>query len=146
MVQKPASLQDEAAPRRRGRPRAFEPETALAKVMDVFWQDGFAATSLDDLSAATGLNGASRVGDDPYALDPRARKNSPREADAHRRRRGDDDLRSGQGWTVEIGVEASIAKARSGVRVVALPDRLRHTSPTGGDARASATRGRLKQD
>jgi AcrR family transcriptional regulator len=30
--------------------------------MDVFWQDGFAATSLDDLSAATGLNRPSLYG------------------------------------------------------------------------------------
>ena len=51
-----------SAPRRRGRPRAFEPETALTQAMDVFWQDGFAATSLDDLSAATGLNRPSLYG------------------------------------------------------------------------------------
>ena len=30
--------------------------------MDVFWQEGFAATSLDDLSAATGLNRPSLYG------------------------------------------------------------------------------------
>ncbi len=30
--------------------------------MDAFWQDGFAATSLDDLSAATGLNRPSLYG------------------------------------------------------------------------------------
>ena len=30
--------------------------------MDVFWKDGFAATSLDDLSAATGLNRPSLYG------------------------------------------------------------------------------------
>ena len=52
----------EPAPRRRGRPRAFEPETALTQAMDVFWKDGFAATSLDDLSAATGLNRPSLYG------------------------------------------------------------------------------------
>jgi AcrR family transcriptional regulator len=50
------------APRRRGRPRAFEPETALAQAMDAFWKDGFAATSLDDVSAATGLNRPSLYG------------------------------------------------------------------------------------
>lgn len=45
-----------AEPRRRGRPRAYEPEVALARALDVFWKEGFAATSLDDLSAATGMN------------------------------------------------------------------------------------------
>jgi AcrR family transcriptional regulator len=44
------------APRKRGRPRAYEPSVALARAMDVFWRDGFAATSLDTLSAATGMN------------------------------------------------------------------------------------------
>lgn len=45
-----------AAPKRRGRPRAYEPDVALARAMDVFWRDGFAATSLDTISAATGMN------------------------------------------------------------------------------------------
>jgi TetR/AcrR family transcriptional regulator, copper-responsive repressor len=62
MVQKAARTPPETAPRRRGRPRAFEPETALSQAMDVFWQGGFAATSLDDLSAATGLNRPSLYG------------------------------------------------------------------------------------
>jgi AcrR family transcriptional regulator len=62
MVQKSASRPAERALRRRGRPRAFEAETALTQAMDVFWQDGFAATSLDDLSAATGLNRPSLYG------------------------------------------------------------------------------------
>ncbi|APV52512.1 hypothetical protein BWI17_17375 [Betaproteobacteria bacterium GR16-43] len=44
-------------PRRtRGRPRAFEPEAALDHARRVFLQKGFAAASLDDLAAATGLN------------------------------------------------------------------------------------------
>jgi AcrR family transcriptional regulator len=62
MVQKAAPTLADPAPKRRGRPRAFEPETALTRAMDVFWQDGFAATSLDDLSAATGLNRPSLYG------------------------------------------------------------------------------------
>jgi TetR/AcrR family transcriptional regulator, copper-responsive repressor len=62
MVQKAAPTLAEPAPKWRGRPRAFEPETALTRAMDVFWQDGFAATSLDDLSAATGLNRPSLYG------------------------------------------------------------------------------------
>lgn len=53
---------DRAAPKRRGRPRAYEPDVALARAMDVFWRDGFAATSLDALSAATGMNRPSLYG------------------------------------------------------------------------------------
>ena len=41
---------------RRGRPRAYDPDVALRKARDAFWQTGFAATSLDDLAAATGMN------------------------------------------------------------------------------------------
>src|SRR5271165_7333790 len=62
MVQKTMRTTPSSAPRRRGRPRAFEPETALTQAMDVFWQDGFADTSLDELSAATGLNRPSLYG------------------------------------------------------------------------------------
>ncbi len=40
----------------RGRPRAYDPDVALARVMDAFWDAGYAGTSLDDLSAATGMN------------------------------------------------------------------------------------------
>ncbi len=56
------SAADTPAPRRRGRPRAYEPEIALARALDVFWKEGFAATSLDDLSAATGMNRPSLYG------------------------------------------------------------------------------------
>ncbi len=53
---------DEAAPKRRGRPRAYQPDVALAKALDLFRKEGFAATSLDDLSAATGMNRPSLYG------------------------------------------------------------------------------------
>jgi TetR/AcrR family transcriptional regulator, copper-responsive repressor len=49
-------------PKRRGRPRAYQPEIALARALDLFRKDGFAATSLDDLSAATGMNRPSLYG------------------------------------------------------------------------------------
>lgn len=49
-------------PVKRGRPRSFEPDEALAKARDTFWRKGYAATSLDDLSAATGLNRPSLYG------------------------------------------------------------------------------------
>jgi TetR/AcrR family transcriptional regulator, copper-responsive repressor len=59
----PASAATPKAPaKRRGRPRAYEPEVALAKALDLFRKDGFAATSLDDLSAATGMNRPSLYG------------------------------------------------------------------------------------
>jgi TetR/AcrR family transcriptional regulator, copper-responsive repressor len=51
-----------AEPKRRGRPRAYEPEVALSRALDVFWKEGFAGTSLDDLSAATGMNRPSLYG------------------------------------------------------------------------------------
>ena len=69
MVQKkksPAAASSAAveapAPKRRGRPRAYEPDVALAKALDLFRKDGFAGTSLDDLSAATGMNRPSLYG------------------------------------------------------------------------------------
>jgi AcrR family transcriptional regulator len=66
MVQKlkkpPAATSDTAAPKRRGRPRAYQPEVALGRALDLFRKDGFAATSLDDLSAATGMNRPSLYG------------------------------------------------------------------------------------
>jgi TetR/AcrR family transcriptional regulator, copper-responsive repressor len=62
MVQKLERKPAEGPPRRRGRPRAFDPAAALTQAMDVFWKDGFAATSLDDLSLATGLNRPSLYG------------------------------------------------------------------------------------
>jgi AcrR family transcriptional regulator len=57
-----SAANSEAPPKRRGRPRAYEPEAALAKALDLFRKDGFAATSLDDLSAATGMNRPSLYG------------------------------------------------------------------------------------
>ena len=48
--------------KRRGRPRAYDPEVALAKATETFWAQGFAGASLDDLSAATGMNRPSLYG------------------------------------------------------------------------------------
>src|SRR6266571_4061342 len=69
MVQKPKKISAPAAkaggpvaPKRRGRPRAYQPDIALGKALDLFRKDGFAATSLDDLSTATGMNRPSLYG------------------------------------------------------------------------------------
>jgi len=42
--------------RRLGRPRAYDPEVALQRAMDTFWDAGYSGTSLDDLSARMGMN------------------------------------------------------------------------------------------
>ena len=47
---------DTKQPRPRGRPRAYDAEAALGMARDAFWSAGYSATSLDDLSAATGMN------------------------------------------------------------------------------------------
>ena len=57
-----AKIDDPAPPKRRGRPRAYQPDVALGRALDLFRKDGFAATSLDDLSAATGMNRPSLYG------------------------------------------------------------------------------------
>ncbi|WP_454621385.1 TetR/AcrR family transcriptional regulator [Bradyrhizobium cenepequi] len=57
-----AKKADTAGAKRRGRPRAYEPDVALGKALDLFRKRGFAATSLDDLSAATGMNRPSLYG------------------------------------------------------------------------------------
>jgi TetR/AcrR family transcriptional regulator, copper-responsive repressor len=68
MVQKskgPSSRSKSDAPpteKRRGRPRAYQPDIALGKALRLFREAGFAATSLDDLSAATGMNRPSLYG------------------------------------------------------------------------------------
>src|SRR3954471_18805167 len=53
MVQKRTGL-PEAKPR--GRPRAYDPQVALARAAEKFWKAGYAGTSLDDLVEATGMN------------------------------------------------------------------------------------------
>ena len=52
MVQKKESQET----KRRGRPRAYDPVEALRQARDVFWRHGYSGTSLDEISAATGMN------------------------------------------------------------------------------------------
>ncbi len=47
---------------RRGRPPQYDPDKALDKATDAFWKSGYAGTSLDELSAATGMNRPSLYG------------------------------------------------------------------------------------
>jgi len=42
-----------------GRPKEFDPETALDRAMEVFWRQGFKATSIQDLVEAMGINRGS---------------------------------------------------------------------------------------
>lgn len=42
--------------RPRGRPREYDPDTALVGATKSFWRAGFSGTSFDALSAATGMN------------------------------------------------------------------------------------------
>ena len=46
-------------PKVMGRPREFDEDKALAKIMDVFWEKGFEGTSMSDLETATGLRKGS---------------------------------------------------------------------------------------
>ncbi len=60
----------ESGAKARGRPRSYDPAKVLDQARDAFWRNGYSATSLDDLSAATGLNRPSLYGafGDKHAL------------------------------------------------------------------------------
>ena len=49
-------------PRKRGRPRNYDPDEALGNARDVFWDAGYASSSLDELSSAMSMNRPSLYG------------------------------------------------------------------------------------
>jgi len=56
MVQNKAKPEGAPEAKRRGRPRAYDPDAALLQARDAFWRHGYSGTSLDEISAATGMN------------------------------------------------------------------------------------------
>jgi len=55
-MKRPGSEGEGTQAKRRGRPRAYDPEAALGRAIEAFWTAGYAGTSLDDIAAATGMN------------------------------------------------------------------------------------------
>jgi AcrR family transcriptional regulator len=54
--------QNDAPERKRGRPREYDPERALASATRAFWREGYAGTSFEALSAATRMSKPSLYG------------------------------------------------------------------------------------
>ncbi|MES2057141.1 MAG: TetR/AcrR family transcriptional regulator [Pseudomonadota bacterium] len=48
--------ENDVATKRRGRPRAYDRETALRRATDAFWRTGYSGTSFDEIAVAAGMN------------------------------------------------------------------------------------------
>ena len=51
-----ARKKSEMGPARRGRPPAYDAQTALKRATESFWRSGYSGTSLDEIAAATGMS------------------------------------------------------------------------------------------